>query len=509
MALLADEGSTDHLASALALLLMAGLTIGLVFAASSRVALPFGPSHDGRNAGVWAGASRTLREEGPVASRFGTHTLVGGEESTYATHPPLIVIETGAAEAVLGERPWVSRLPAWGGTLAALLLSWLLLRACGLHPLASSIGVALAFGCPMIAVYGTMLDTPVVGFPFGIAVLLLWQRARSGRPAPVGLVAAVTALAVLSSWQGLLTAGFVTAAVVVPKVRRRSGAVPIAGYLIGTIGGGLLLTAWIAWAYGSLDPLIDQFFVRTGTGKESVGAGLIIGALQAYWPQVFTPWLLLLAIPALVAAARHPATRAVGCVAILVLGVWIIGLRDGAVHHDYWAYWIVLPLALGIGVMADSGLRLLTRWSHHPASVRIAFSGLVALAAGHGLIATGTTGAAPVSGARGGALLRETTYSPTQTTAWYVGDVIQPASWITYGARRPGVELARPVDLERLAAAAPADLVLVDVSRLRSDVRGPAAAPGCRFGIPPGRTFEMRTAAVLADEFSRHGIGCD
>ena len=53
----------------------------------------------------------------------------------------------------------------------------------------------------MIAVYGTMLDTPVVGLPFGIAVLLLWQRARSGHPTPVGLVAAVTALAVLSSWR--------------------------------------------------------------------------------------------------------------------------------------------------------------------------------------------------------------------------------------------------------------------------------------------------------------------
>jgi len=304
--------TSDHLATVLAVLLMAGLTVGLAVTASTRVALPFGPSHDGRNAGVWASASRTLRQEGPVASRVGTHTVVGAQESTYATHPPLIVIETAAAEAVLGERPWVSRLPAWGGTLAALVLTWLLLRTCGLRPLASSIGVALAFGCPMIAVYGSMLDTPVVGLPFGIAVLLLWQRARSGRPAPVAVVAVVTALAVLSSWQGLLTAGLVSAAVIMPKLRRRPEDVPIAGHLIGTVGGGLLLTAWITWAYGSLNPLIDQFLIRSGTGQEPVDAGLLIAALQGYWPPVLTPWLLLLAIPAFVGASRHPATRAVG-----------------------------------------------------------------------------------------------------------------------------------------------------------------------------------------------------
>ena len=482
----------------------------LIVSGHGRAGAPFGDSHDGRNAGVWASGSRSLREDGPLTSRLGTWALVGGEERPYATHPPLIVVQTAAVEAVLGEHPWTTRLPAWGGTLASVVLAWFLLRACRLRPLAASIGVALGFGCPLIAVYGTMLDTPVTGFPFALGVLLLWQRGRTGRPAPDPLVATVAALAVLSSWQGLLVAGLVTGATVVTTSRRRQDTqrLPVSALLVGTAAGGLLLTGWVWWAYESLGPLLEQLAIRGGAGERQVGLDLLVAGLEAHWPRVLTPWLLALAIPALVAAVRRPHTRAVASVALAVVGVWVVVLRDGAVHHDYWAYWIVLPLALGLGTVADAALAALDGRRALAPVARTLSAAAVGLAS-LGVLGAGGTGAAVSRGAVGGGLLRATTYPSGQDTAWYLGELVQPASWVSYATRRPAVELVTHEDVRRVATSDPADLVLVHAGRLRRDLRGPAGAEGCRAGVPAGHDFAVVTAASLARALDDTETGCE
>lgn len=500
---------TERFAAVLAVVVLVTFAIALVISASGRASTDFGDSHDGRNAGVWASGSRSLRQEGPVAARLGTRTVIGNEVTTYANHPPLIALETAVAEALLGEHPWVTRLPAWGGTLAALMLAWFLLRACGLQPLAASIGVAIGFGCPMIAVYGTMLDTPVVGFPFGIAVLLLWQRARIGRHAPTPVVVAVTALAVLSSWLGVLTACLVTAAVLVPRLRRRSGAVPATGFLIGALGGGVAVTAWITWTYGSLRPLLNQFVFRTGTGAEPIGLSDLISSQRYFWPYVLTPWLLLLLIPAVVAAVHRADTRAVGGVALAVVGLWVVGFRDGAVHHDYWAYWIVLPLTLGLGAMADVALNSLLGKDRFVTPSLIAISASVVGLSVFGAAATAPVGAAVERGAEAGALLRTANYPAGQRMAWYLGDIIAPVSWVSYGAGRPAAELRTRAAVDQLAATAPEDLVLVNATRLRVDVRGSRDAPGCRTGVEAGRAFALMPVALLADNLTSSGGGCE
>ena len=50
----------------------------------------------------------------------------------------------------------------------------------------------------MFLVYGTMLDTPITSFPFTLAIVLAWQRARQGRPWPVPIVIALSVVAALA-----------------------------------------------------------------------------------------------------------------------------------------------------------------------------------------------------------------------------------------------------------------------------------------------------------------------
>ncbi len=72
----AGEGrkGCDRLSLILCALVLGAVLIGLVASATQRATMPFGDSHDGRIVGVWAERSRSLREQGPVASRLGTRT---------------------------------------------------------------------------------------------------------------------------------------------------------------------------------------------------------------------------------------------------------------------------------------------------------------------------------------------------------------------------------------------------------------------------------------------------
>ncbi|MDP1806672.1 MAG: hypothetical protein Q8K72_15955 [Acidimicrobiales bacterium] len=191
--------------AAFALLAVAVL---LFLAFSSRmIGAPFGDSHDGRNAGVWAAGGRSLLDDGPLSTRMGTRSV---ENGVYANHPPLLYVETALFGAVAGDSPGAARAPAWMGTIAMLVLLSVLLLGAGLRPVAAGMALVLASVTPMLLVYGSMLDTPVASLPFGVAVLVAWERARRGRPVPAAVAGALTGLAVLSGWQSLLMAAVVS-----------------------------------------------------------------------------------------------------------------------------------------------------------------------------------------------------------------------------------------------------------------------------------------------------------
>ena len=335
------------------LLLAAVLFLGF---GSRTISAPFGDSHDGKNGKVWSAGSRSLREEGPVASRLGTRNPVTG---VYANHPPLIYLETAVTELVGFGTMAATRAPAWLGTLALIGLLGALLRDSGLRPNAVGMAVLLVTTTPMLLVYGTMLDTPVTSLPIAVGLLLMWERARRGKVVRPVYAGGLTALAVLAGWQALLLAGLVGSWALVRVVRRTGRRKVDRAFVIGACLGGALLLAWMLWAFGgTLRPLQDQFSFRSGQSAQKVGLGELLASQRHYGVGMFGA-VGVLGVVGLVLALRDARTRGLAAVASAVTVPYTVVLRTGAVNHSYWGYWFLLPIAIGLAVGSD---RLLATW---------------------------------------------------------------------------------------------------------------------------------------------------
>jgi hypothetical protein len=263
----------------------------------------FGYSLDGFNGSVWGLGARAAADD-PIGSRLGgVHP--GGER--YANHPPITVWTAAIGSAVSGDRPGAVRAPALIASVGALLVLALLLHDAGLRREAVAAGVVLTGTSGMFLTYGAMLDTPVVGLPFGLAALAAAQRVWQGRSPPRGVLVLVGALAALAGWQAALAAALASGvALLAPEPvgegrSRRRGALALnAGVAVGTA----LTAGWIAWVYGGLGPLFDQAQWRTGQDGFGTDApwGTAMGdhLTDLYGP---TPVLLLIAAAVLVALA--------------------------------------------------------------------------------------------------------------------------------------------------------------------------------------------------------------
>lgn len=317
---------------------LCALTLGVVLAVGLlRVADdPFGRSHDGENGAVWSAAAGALRAD-PIASKLGA---IHADGTVYANHPPLIIVETAAAEALLGQRQWARRAPAWMGTIVAVVLMALVLRREGLSPTARAVGCLLGFGTPMVMTYGAMLDTPVTSLPFGLLCLLAWQRARDGeaasweRPVTCGL-------AVMAGWQVALLA------VLTLAVGRSWRAA------IGVVGAALAVFAWQLWVHGSVIVLLDAFRGRSGVGFAPFSPWKVAANQGRWLVTLITPASLIVGAGGLLLALRDRQRLAMIVVAASVL--YPLGTLSAAGVHDYWLYWLAVPLALGGAMVADAG----------------------------------------------------------------------------------------------------------------------------------------------------------
>ena len=424
-----------------------------------RLNAPFGDSHDGRNAGVWAAGARSLREHGPVASRLGAVTP---ENGTYANHPPLLYLET-AATRLFGSSPAATRAPAWLGSLVALGLVAVLLRDRGLRPVAVGAGVAVVAVTPMFLTFGAMLDTPVASLPFGVGLLVVWQRARSRDPVPALAIFTVAALAVLAGWQSLLVAAVAAAcclAALLRGDRPRGAAALVAG---AALGAGLLL-AWLLWVGGgSVDFLLGQFGYRAAlrpSSAVSASLGDFLSAQRTSLGSLFGWWLLPIAAVGIGLAVADRRTRALAAAAVVVTVPYTLVFRTGAVAHDYWNYWWLLPVALGVATCADRTARRLAARSASPLGFPAAVAAVVVL------LATGVAVRPPAEekarrrGLAAGRLAAHAPLGPLQGTAWYAGDITgEPVAWLSLATRRPAAfvpEAAVPA----MVRSHPDDLVL-------------------------------------------------
>jgi hypothetical protein len=103
------------------------------------------------------------------------------------------------------------------------------------------------------------------------------------------------------------------------------------------------------------------------------------------------PALVVLVI-GLIAALATARFRPVALVALATCVVYAGAFRQGSWQHDYWNYWVVLPLTLAMGALvfvASRGRRV---------AVTVAVSGLAV-----GVVVTGFTAATPIYLRTGGA----------------------------------------------------------------------------------------------------------
>jgi hypothetical protein len=464
----ADPATSAAATRRAAWVLLGALAVLFLVVAWPRITAPFADSDEGINGAVWGYDSRSLRELGIVDSRLGGLRLDG---SRYATHPPLIVVQTAAAEVALGEHPWSSRLPAWGGTLAAIVLLWFLVRSLGLDELTAAAAVVCGTATHLLTVYGLMLDTPVTSFPFGLAVALVWHRQWQAPERRRPWVAfAVSLVAALSGWQaGVLVA--VCAFSLAARIRRRPGAF---GEALPFLAGGLLGLGldlgWTWWAHDGFGVLQDKFGERSG-GETDVSVGDMVGFQLPWLAQLLG--LSLAFVVAAVVSLRDRRFRPLAALSLGIVAGYALLFREAAGGHQYWNYWALLPATVGAAYVLDGLVRAL-RSSGTPTSTRTAvvvLGAICVVVAAVNLTARNEAGQLIDDGQRPYEVVLAG-LPADQTTLPYVAEPYRPDFWLLYHDLPPGEPIQSAEQLRSLAAERPDDLALVLGSCAEPDPTG-------------------------------------
>lgn len=486
--------------NAVAAALLILLAVGFLASAWPVITGPIGDSDEGINAAVWGYDSRAVRELGIVDSRLGG---VRTDGSKYATHPPLIVIETAVIERVVGEHPWSTRAAAWLGALATIVVMFFIVRALGLGPPAAAAATVAALAGHMLFVYGAMLDTMVIAFPFALATALLWYRGWRGRtvPRPV-LVLLLATVTCLGGWQATFLVALCGLAHLGRLRTDRTAWRRAVPYLAGAaIGVGLTL-AWALWTYGSFEVLRDKLFRRTG------GEG--IGTLDMISFQV--PWLAqllglgFLAWIACAVSLRDKRFRPLAALSLTTVIVYALVFREGSGGHQYWNYFGLFPAAVGMAYLYDALARGLRRRFPKQAGVQLG----VLLAVTALVVAVNVTrpnqagdlieaGYRPVALALGAGAPAPDGGAPVVS---YVAEPYRIDDWLKYDSTLRGQPLLDAAALRALAARAPDTPVLVLGSCASPDPTGICerltyGAGGPRDGVAPRVVSAATLAAAL------------
>lgn len=432
--------------------LLAVIAVGIVFLASvaPRVGLEPGDSHDGRNTGLWTVGARSLLENGPIESRLGAWAP---ERGVYANHPPGVTLETAAFLATTGTSPWSRKAPAYLSSLAAIGLAAVLLRRLGFSRAAAVGGVALMTATPMFLVFGASPNMEAVSLPWVMLVLAAWAAPeRPGSPA----MAATGVCGCVWMFHGSLLLAFGLGVIsLVRLVRRRPSAVdrPTAGW---ALGAALALGAWFVWANGGLGDLLGKGGERSSLGD--VGFSAWAQRQLEYAADGFGPLLLVASTLGLVVALRAASGSrrlVIGFAASLPVAYLALTM-NGAWHHEYWNYLVLVPVAIGAASVIDATLAKVSGLSRAVvglAVVALVITGLSARIPAHYLFTDGA----------GAAVLLEAESLPVeQETALTYPAIVNPQAWVQWITRRPTENLLGPVPLAEWAAANPDDVVLVD-----------------------------------------------
>ena len=423
-----------------------------------RFAAPFGNSHDGRNAGVWATGSRALRDDGPIASRVGG---VRPDGTSYAHHPPLTYVESAISETVFGEHAWSSKLPALASTLAAAGLLFVLLRDVGLRRVPAAAGAAIGLLSPMLLTYGAMLDTPMTSLVFGVALLVAWQRSFAGRPLPWAVVGALGLLAALSGWEAMLLA-WLAGLVLVVQAWRSGGsraALRAAPMLLGALVGTVLTVGWAVWVYGSLSELHDQLLLRSGDDGLATRAGAL-DAQTRWLLELFGTAILGLGACAVAAVVDHE-VRPVATLALAATLAYPVVLYNGAFYHDYWNYWLVIPIAIGAGWALDRLAAGFAGRGASPTAAGVLVVAITAVIVVPAVLRPSRAARAIDQGVAAGRAASSVAWEASQGGTGDIGRTYEVEPWLDYYARLPYQHFAEPDAFLAFAQAHPDAWILV------------------------------------------------
>jgi 4-amino-4-deoxy-L-arabinose transferase-like glycosyltransferase len=316
----------------------------LVRSGGERLTDPFGESHDGFNAAVWSIGARSFRED-PLKSRLGALSPNG----RYAHHPPLIYPVTALSQALFKNPELAARLPVVASTIAAAFLLLGLLIELGVNRIPAALCVVFGLSVPMVFTYGNMLDTTMLALGPAAGYLWVWQRSINGR-ANSGWVGLLAALVCIGSWIGVVLVG--SSALVSAVLWRRKALSPkvVVAIGVGAVTGLGMTWAWLLWANGSVEPVLNSF--------REEGINLAEQTTLVSWIELQGHRLIeLFLVTAVTAPAKILAGlavrrfRPVQVILVATVTLYSVVFFSGAYIHDYWNYWAVLPLTVGAAAL--------------------------------------------------------------------------------------------------------------------------------------------------------------
>ena len=336
----------------------------LVFSAPS-LGDPFGQSEEGANAAIWALGGRNLLED-PIGSRLGADVrpFHGTVDGRYADHPPGAVWLSASLQLVTA---WEG-LPRLAALIATALAIWLLFDILRLFvsQRIALLAVAATATTPYVLGYGRLLTTVTLVTPAFLGLLrIALLRSLTGKPWAWQYLALIP-VAVVLGWDGVLGAGAVIAFVGVVELREaqrrkdgRARAVARAAIpaLVGLASLGTL-AAYLAWANGGFEQLIDQARYRASADVPGLGDWAVRQLQNIGRGLGWVGFLVLAAGTALLALKRRPRGLVTALLLSAIPGVAMtVGFANGSYHHAFWAYNLVLPLTFAAAAVLYLGLR--------------------------------------------------------------------------------------------------------------------------------------------------------
>jgi len=445
------------------------LAVGAITAAvaaswAQLLAAPLGDNHLGRVIGRYALHMRNLHQDGLLGSRFSADwaPYAGGP---YAHHPPLLnLLDALFTTALPGDGVYQLRIAPYLLALLAIPAAAGLLRGLGIRWLPTLLAAGAMVVTGFYWVYSPiMFDLGPILALAAVVVRLRHRPDPSRRLVALGCAAAL--LATLGSWPGIAFAAVLILWLLAGARRPPSPSPPLpprgslrprtrrldrttAPVAAAAVAGLAVSLAFMVGVHGT-GVLAEQTELRAAGG--SFTAADFVRRQARYLLDLLPVWYLPLLPVAVLAGLVDRRTRYLTTVSAAFAAGWVLVLNNGAFIHDYWAYLVLVPGLIGMAALLD-------RFPLHRAAAAVA--GLV-LVIGFGALVFGGTGQRYLHEPTGAGRLAATYQPPSsQEYAYHAG--LGAPRWLAYywDLRPHDVSESLP------ATAGPADLVIVDTTRL-------------------------------------------